>query len=671
MGQRIGTHSERGWWTQVLGLAVLLTLLLPLLWLRVGNENTLWIDEIHSLQLSQLSVDRLVDESARDFHPPGYPLALKVWLKLGRVLGLDPGLPWARALNVVAWILAVVATWVLGSALLGRREGPLLAICVGASAAASVVVHDLRGYAWASSALLVGLLFLVALRQPSRFRRRDALLSIGCGTALTIALWSHLLAAPAVALLAASWGVVALGTPQRRAAWRIRAGLVALVVPWLLALPWLSRVPAQLAHLRQVSPDWMTPATWGNLLRVFHWWLPLGRIGAPSPAAEVGLTALSALAVLSPLVLALRARRDRRSRNAVAASLALLALPTAIGSVLLFWSLARLDLAATFHGPRYPLLVWGVFAAGLAAVAISCSRRFAHAVAATSLWLLAGIVGQLLAIQQESAAAGLGAFARRIEELAPDSTLYVMPSELAPFVRKTFESFELRRIEDLACAPPAEALVLDINPWPALDRTRDQVIERAIHARRLAAEVERRDSDVQATAVAYRLHAVDRDFARELCARGFRPVAGAPPEAVSSALPEDQLAGDGWSYLELDEQLDARRWATREEVAIRFDRSLPGGEYLLHLRGVRQPYPTDRVELSLRLEGSAFHEDVTLGPGPFELEYPVTLDRDGTPMLRARHPTWSPAETMGSSDDRELTFLFDAAWLTGAGPPGP
>jgi hypothetical protein len=664
MQQPTAAEARRGRSSQALGLAVLLALFLPLLWLRAGNPGTLWMDELHSLQLSQLTVERLLDESARDFHPPGYPLALKLWIKAGRVAGLDPGLPWARALNVVAWIAAVVASWLLGRHLLGRREGSLVAVAVAASAAASVVVADLRSYAWASCGLLVGALFLAALRGPVRSQIHAAALAAGCAGALTVALWSHLLAAPAAALLAATWGLVALGSRERRAAWRARVALPALLAPWLLALPWLLAVPGQLAHLRRAAPDWMTPASGANLLHVFGWWLPLGRIGAPSPAAEVVLGALGGLAVLVPLVLGRRRRRAAEPRRGAAARLALLTLPAAFGSVLLYWALARLDLAATFHGPRYPLLVWGLLAAGLAAAAIAGGRRLAHAVAAMAPWIVAGVVGQALAIQQEAAAPALAAFAHRLERLAPGSTLYVMPSELAPFVRETFAGFELRRIEDLACSPPPEALVLDVNPWPALDRPRDQVVARALRGGRLAADVARHDADPQGTAVAYRLRGVDPGFARELCDRGLRPAGGAPPGALSAGLPEDQLSGDGWSYLELDGQLDARRWATRSEVRIRFDRALPAGDYLLHLRGIRQPFPAEHAELSLELTGSSFRREATLGPGPFELTYPLTLDRAGRPTLRVRHPTWSPAEAMGTRDRRQLAFLLDAAWLS-------
>lgn len=646
-------------------LTALLAVLLPLLWLRVGTENTLWIDEIHSLQLSQLGIERLIDESVQDFHPPGYPLALKLWLKAGRGLGLDPGLPWARALNVLAWLAVVASAWCVGREVLGRREGALVAACVAASAAASVVVHDVRSYAFASGGLLVGTLFLVALRGPKRSRTRDTLLATGCAAALTIALWSHLLAAPAVALLTATWLALVVVTPGERRSWRLRTTLLAQLAPWLLFLPWLLEIPDQVVHLRRISPDWMTPASWDNLVRVFTWWLPLGRIGAPSPVAELWLTALGGLAILVPLALGARALQSATPQPSAAASLALLTLSAAGGSTLLFWGLARLDLAATFHGPRYPLLVWGLLAVGLTASAIAGSRRFAHAVAAMSFWLLAGILGQVLAIRQESPAGGLSVFASQIADLAPTgSSLYVMPSELAPFVRRTFAAFDLRKIEDLVCSPPDNALVLDVNPWPALDRTRDQVIGHSIRAGLLAAGIERRDSNVYTAATAYRIDGIDRRLAQELCARGMRPLPAAPPVAVSSAAPEDQLAGDGWSYLELDEQLDARRWGTRPEVRVRFDQSVPPGDYLLHLIGARQPYPSERIDLAVEMKGTSLHEELSLGPGPFSLVLPVIVERSHRPVLRVRHPTWSPAVAMGSSDERELSFLFDAAWLS-------
>lgn len=654
-----------------MGFGLLIALLLPLVWMRAGAESRLWIDEIHSLQLSQLAVDRLLDESARDFHPPGYALALKLWIKIGRLGGLDPGLPWARALNVVVWLASAAAAWALGAAMLGRREGALLTLAVAGSAAAAVVVGDVRSYAFASCSLFLAVLLLAALRDSSRFGGYARWLWAAYGALLSVALWSHLLAAPVVALLGATWIACVAATPQggtqRTPTWRLRPGLVAHAVPWLLFLPWLVEVPGQLAHLERTAPDWMTPASAGNLLRVFTWWLPLGRIGAPSPAAEIALSLLGGLAVAVPIAAGLGARRSEGPPGP-ASTLAALALPTAVGSVLLFWLLARLGIAATFHAPRYPLLVGGVLAAGLAGAALAGGRRVSRAAAALAFWIVAGLVGQALAIRQAAPAGGVAAFRPQVEALAAGTggKLFVTPSELAPFVRRTFAGFDLRPIEELACSPPDAALVLDVNPWPALDRTRDLVMAQAIGAGLLAAGVDRRDfSDLQTSATLYRLEDLDRDLAAELCRRGFRPTATAPADAIAAAEPEDQLAGDGWSYLEL-EGLEARRWGTRPRVRIRFDRVVPPGSYLLHLRGARQPYPDEVATLAVRMAGTSLDAELPVAPGAIDLALPVEIERARRPVLSVGHPTWSPAAEMGSIDPRRLSFLFDAAWLAPA-----
>ena len=327
-----------------------------LLWLRAGSEATLWIDEIHSLQLSQLPIPRLLDEAARDFHPPAYALALKAWIKAGRLLGLEPGTPWARALNLGVWWLAAAWGWFVGGAVLGRRRGALLTAAVSGSAAAAVAVRDLRGYAFVFAALFVAVVALTALLDEGRVGGwpRPLLWAVYV-SALTAALWSHLLAAPAVGLLAFAWFVLVLSGRRQVRRRRLAVGLAANAIPWLLFLPWLVRVPAQVAHLRNDSPDWMTPASVANLLRVFDWWLPLGRIAAPTAAAGLWLALLGGLAVVLPLGAGLRTlARERRPDPAT--TLGRLALPPAVVCIVLVWLVARLGLAATFHGPRYP--VW-------------------------------------------------------------------------------------------------------------------------------------------------------------------------------------------------------------------------------------------------------------------------------------------------------------------------
>lgn len=655
--------------THAAGFLLLIVILVPLLWARASAESTIWIDEIHSLQLSQLQVPRLLDEAARDFHPPGYVLALKLWLKVGRLLGLDPGIVWARALNVTAWLGVAGIYWIGAGALLGARQGALLTACVLGSAAAAVVVRDLRGYAFAFGALAVGVLLLSILESDRRPRRAWPLW-MAYATALTGALWSHLLAAPVVALLSLTWLGSRLPAADGRRGRRLALGVIAHAVPWLLFLPWLMEVPDQLVHLRQTSAEWMTPPTAANLLRVFVWWLPLGRISPPSSGAGLLLTALGGLALAAPLAAGFRAWTAGRTRGP-AAILSRLSLPTAVASVVFFWLLARLDLAPTFHGPRYPLLVGGILAAGLVGAALAGARRVGTSVALLSFWLAAALAGQVLAIRQESAPGGLTGFRPQVEELASGTgpNLFVTPSELAPFIRGIFPTFTLRPVEELVCARPGSAVVLDVNPWKTLDRTRDMVLSRAILSGRLAAAVERRDwQDAQTSATAYRLDRLDPELAGHLCARGLAPPSPVPAQAVASAKPEDQLAGDGWSYLELDESFDAWRWSARPDVRLRFDRAVPPGSYLLHLKGSRQPYPRERIDLELHMDGGGLDASLPLGPGAIDLVLPVTFRTSRRPVLRIHHPTWSPAETLGSNDPRELAFRFDAAWLTPAPP---
>jgi hypothetical protein len=668
--------SKKGRW-HLLGFVALSALLVSLLWLRAGSEASLWIDEIHSLQLTQLPVPRLLDEAARDFHPPGYALALKAWIKTGRVLGLDPGTPWARSLNLVVWWLATAWAWFVGGVVLGRRRAALLTAAVSGSAAAAVAVRDLRGYGFVFSALFVAVVALSALLEGRFAGRRRLLLWAVYAAALTTALWSHLLAAPAVALLGLAWlAITGLGRRRsqrrREPGPRLATGLAAHAIPWLLFLPWLLRVPAQVAHLRSDAPSWMTPASLANLLRVFDGWLPLGRISPPTAAVGLAWTLLGALAVALPLGMGLRVLLRERAPDP-AATLGRLALPPAVGSILLYWLLARLGLAATFHGPRYPMLVAGLFAAGLAGAALAGGRRPGRAAAILAPWFVVSLLGQVVAIRQEAAPGGLVAFRPQVEKLAAGLSdqgrpvLYVTPSELAPFVRRTFAGFDLRPVEEMVCSGSDRALVLDVNPWRSLDRSRDLVLARVLAPGRLAAAVTVREwRDAQTTATLFRLDGLDHALAAELCRRGLAPRNPVPGDAVAAALPGDQLSGDGWSYVELDPELRARRWATRSEVRVRFGRAVPAGSYLLHFRAHREPYPHRVEDLELKLGAARLRTEVP--PGPVDLTLRVTFDHRTRPELRVRHPAWSPAEVLGTGDRRRLTFLFEAAWLTPDSP---
>jgi uncharacterized membrane protein len=67
-----------------LGLVLLWVLCSPVTLWRVQLESNLWIDETYSLLLTTFPVDRLVEVTSQDSHPPLYYLALKAWRRVVR-----------------------------------------------------------------------------------------------------------------------------------------------------------------------------------------------------------------------------------------------------------------------------------------------------------------------------------------------------------------------------------------------------------------------------------------------------------------------------------------------------------------------------------------------------------------------------------------------------------
>jgi hypothetical protein len=282
--------------------------------------------------------------------------------------------------------------------------------------------------------------------------------------------------------------------------------------------------------------------------------------------------------------------------------------------------------------------------------------------------LCCSMTGQWLLARRESSW-GLVHWKEGARALFPDpgEPIYIMPSELAPYFRRSLAEYDIRRIEELPCgALDARAVtILDVNPWRALDRTRDRLVRHLLLRARSAERIERRRlpegrDDVKVT----RLFDPDRDRFATLCRTGLvSRLAGLTELAASRALPEDQ-EGPGWSFLEIGNDLTTGRWATIETANVVFDRPLPAGSYLLHLVGERQPYPRETLDLRVELEGTGVRLDTSVGAGAFDISRPITIEAPiARPVLSVHHPTWSPSDVGLSGDDRTLAFLLRAAWF--------
>jgi uncharacterized membrane protein len=271
-----------------LGLVLLLVVWAPLILWRAHLESNLWIDESYSLALVSHPVSRVLELTAADSHPPGYYLALKSWLKLPRLAGHEPGIFWARSLNVLAWLALALAAWVGGRRIAGRGAGTLIAWMVAGGAFAALHARDLRSYALATLGVFVTCLALLEILRVATRTEGDgegaapppaALWAIAATGAL-VALWCHLLSAVALASfglcwLAAWWLATGPGRGAGRQLPAPGVAAIAAAVVLLGFLPWLVRVARQVGLFQESAPTWMTPATAGNWLAVFTFWLRL------------------------------------------------------------------------------------------------------------------------------------------------------------------------------------------------------------------------------------------------------------------------------------------------------------------------------------------------------------------------------------------------------------
>jgi 4-amino-4-deoxy-L-arabinose transferase-like glycosyltransferase len=193
------------------------------------SSQSVWIDEAYSLRLAQLGPRGILEETARENHPPLYFLLLSLWTRLG-----PPGEGWPRMLSVVLGTLLVAAMYRL-SQHLGMNEGGLLA-CLFLAFSPWAVWHsqDARMYPLALLCAVVSLtLFLEYIEEGGSARK-----PIVAALALAASLYSHLYAISAFPVL----GLYLLrrwrDIPRRR--WwtaALAVGGVGLVwLPWVLVV---------------------------------------------------------------------------------------------------------------------------------------------------------------------------------------------------------------------------------------------------------------------------------------------------------------------------------------------------------------------------------------------------------------------------------------------------
>ncbi len=148
---------------------------LAMLLLAVGlrlhfiGVQSLWSDEGNSLRLAQRAVPDLIAAAAQDIHPPGYYLALKMWI--GVVGESEFAL---RALSALQSLLAVAFIYGIGKRLYAPGAGLVAALLVAVNASQIYYAQETRMYA--QLALFAAASFWAFAGWSARPRLRDSVL---------------------------------------------------------------------------------------------------------------------------------------------------------------------------------------------------------------------------------------------------------------------------------------------------------------------------------------------------------------------------------------------------------------------------------------------------------------------------------------------------------------
>lgn len=660
-----------------LGLALILCTLGPFYLWRATWAVSFWTDEIFSVLVSTRSFQYLVGVTTFDAHPPGFYLILFLWFRLGALLGIEPGVLWARLPSFFGWVWLVSACWFGGRYLLGRGGGTLLAWAVAINGQVAYAAKDTRNYSLAIAALTSCLLLmLVARRMEDRGqlgRGRAAAMWTAYGLCASMAMWLHLLSTFVVLYLGLAW--VALAVLGR--GWRngfVIGGFVSQAVAALSFVPWLMVLRYQLEYLDATPTEWMSPANFTNWLGVFVFFYPFGRMGGANYFHWGGEHLASIAFLLAPFAAAVWAwLMVPRGRNAVPeqARDAMVAFMVPYCFVSTLWMISHVGIAKVFHADRYPALAVGIFGAALSIAAVYTVRRLGVSIAWAWLLMLPWFVG---CWQGQSIARGIERF-DGFRVLMPDrpsegTRLYTVPAGFTPFLANYLPEYDVVPATQLLEDRPGNGRthVFYMRHWTHILPAEDRKLLALIESGNLAEEKHHLVLDDSLPGSHYSIYLLDGLKLENLDKLHPEEIFRRLPElrdAAAYAVPEQQLRKDGFSVLELLPNGETFVWGSAEEVRVRFNRPVRAGNYTLKMSLLRQPYPAPLAELTFSFDGQGDVYTAVLGEGSHLVTIPVTISGDlQEPVLRVTHPVWRPKDHMeGSEDWRKLSFYFSAAWL--------
>jgi len=231
---RIYLKSKQMLWPAVIFLPALVLRVLYL------PSRGIWYDDAFSIFLSRQSLGRIVAGTAADTMPPLYYFLLHYWMDL-----FGQSLVALRSLNVLISLGIVALVWRLASSLIDSKAGIWAAIFAAVSSFQVYHAQELRMYALLALCSLGYVTFFSRIYFTSRASLKRKIYDwSGLVLCATAAMYTHNLA---VFTLAAPGVFLAL---KRRWGQLLRLAGAGVIVA-LLSLPWLMKVPAQVAKIER------------------------------------------------------------------------------------------------------------------------------------------------------------------------------------------------------------------------------------------------------------------------------------------------------------------------------------------------------------------------------------------------------------------------------------
>lgn len=317
MAERIKCGSGRGGKITCYAVVAAAALLWLTLFVFLAGHGDIWFDELFSIAQSRLPLTKLLRAAAGDIHPPGYPLALKAFLRL-------VGDSWFNAR-----LFSVFTVFFAGAVMVGygsdRRVGVVSAACFLMLPAAGFCALDIRMYGL-TMLFLAG--FIVCAERIVSQTECNWPYFCALGVAALGGAWTLNYAVPYL-FVPAAWLLWSLWRAGRRKDCRFAAAtLFAATVAYL---PWLPYAWGQLTRVR--TAFWAPSLTLKGAILI----LDMPFMGY-SLKFFCTLVLAAAMMLFTTAVMYVARRRDRERFVRMSWLLSAAFLPALFG---IFWSLLR------------------------------------------------------------------------------------------------------------------------------------------------------------------------------------------------------------------------------------------------------------------------------------------------------------------------------------------